>query len=146
MPAGRRGAGFTFFRSRCCRPGRHRPLHGRARALRAGGETTHSSFSTLGLRAASPPGSIASGTFTARGTVGWRHAFGNTRPSSAFAFASGGSPFSVVGVPIARDSAVLEVGVDAAVTKNLSLGLSYSGQIGGSISDHALYGNLLWKF
>ncbi|MDR5663936.1 autotransporter outer membrane beta-barrel domain-containing protein, partial [Burkholderia cenocepacia] len=42
--------------------------------------------------------------------------------------------------------AVLEVGVDAAITKNLSLGLSYSGQIGGSISDHALYGNLLWKF
>ncbi|MDR6499707.1 uncharacterized protein with beta-barrel porin domain [Burkholderia ambifaria] len=36
--------------------------------------------------------------------------------------------------------------VDAAVTKNLSLGLSYSGQLGGSLSDHALYANLLWKF
>ena len=88
----------------------------------------------------------ASSKVTAFGTVGWRHAFGNTQPGSTLSFASGGAPFSAVGVPVARDAAVLEVGVDAAVTKNLSLGLSYSGQIGGSFSDHALYGNLLWKF
>jgi outer membrane autotransporter protein len=49
-------------------------------------------------------------------------------------------------VPIARDSAVLELGVDAKASKNLTIGVSYSGQIGRSLRDHALYGNLLWKF
>ncbi|MBX3907529.1 autotransporter domain-containing protein, partial [Burkholderia cepacia] len=119
---------------------------GGAAALRAGGETTHVGFSTLGLRAASQLGSIGSGTFTARGTVGWRHAFGNVRPSSAFTFANGGTSFQVSGVPIARDSAVLEAGIDANITKRLTLGLTYSGQYGSGVRDNAILGNILWKF
>ncbi|WP_325095493.1 autotransporter outer membrane beta-barrel domain-containing protein, partial [Burkholderia contaminans] len=109
-------------------------------------DTTGLGFSTLGLRASTDVAVTTKGKVTTFGTIGWRHAFGNTQPASTLSFASGGAPFSVVGVPIARDAAVLEVGVDAAVTKNLSLGLSYSGQLGRHISDHALYGNLLWKF
>ena len=120
--------------------------NGGAAALQGDSSTTGLGFSTLGVRASTDVAVTTKGKVTAFGTVGWRHAFGNTQPGSTLAFASGGSPFSVVGVPVARDAAVLEVGVDAAVTKNLSLGLSYSGQIGGSYSDHALYGNLLWKF
>ncbi|WP_321791760.1 autotransporter domain-containing protein, partial [Burkholderia pyrrocinia] len=119
---------------------------GGAAALRAGGETTHVGFSTLGVRAASQLGSIGSGTFTARGTVGWRHAFGNVRPSSAFTFANGGTSFQVSGVPIARDSAVLEAGIDANITKRLTLGLTYSGQYGSGVRDNAVLGNILWKF
>ncbi|HDR8862172.1 TPA: autotransporter domain-containing protein, partial [Burkholderia territorii] len=119
---------------------------GGAAALRAGGETTHVGFSTLGLRAASQLGTLASGTFTARGTVGWRHAFGNVQPSSAFTFANGGTSFQVSGVPIARDSAVLEAGIDAAITKRLTLGLTFSGQYGGGVRDNAVLGNILWKF
>ncbi|WP_175712772.1 autotransporter outer membrane beta-barrel domain-containing protein, partial [Burkholderia ambifaria] len=119
---------------------------GGAAALQAGGQTTHIGFSTLGLRAASQLGSIASGTFTARGTVGWRHAFGNVRPSSAFTFANGGTSFQVSGVPIARDSAVLEAGIDANITKRLTLGLTFSGQYGSGVRDNAVLGNILWKF
>ncbi|EDT01673.1 outer membrane autotransporter barrel domain protein [Burkholderia ambifaria IOP40-10] len=119
---------------------------GGAAALRAGGQTTHIGFSTLGLRAASQLGSIASGTFTARGMVGWRHAFGNVRPSSAFTFANGGTSFQVSGVPIARDSAVLEAGIDANITKRLTLGLTFSGQYGSGVRDNAVLGNILWKF
>ncbi|MDN7587498.1 autotransporter domain-containing protein [Burkholderia seminalis] len=99
-----------------------------------------------GLRAASQLGAIGSGPFTARGTVGWRHAFGNVRPSSAFTFANGGRSFQVSGVPIARDSAVLEAGIDANITKRLTLGLTYSGQYGSGVRDNAILGNILWKF
>ncbi|MBY4771395.1 autotransporter outer membrane beta-barrel domain-containing protein, partial [Burkholderia ambifaria] len=120
--------------------------NGGAAALQGDSSTTGLGFSTLGVRASTDIAVTTKGKVTAFGTIGWRHAFGNTQPGSTLSFASGGSPFSAVGVPVARDAAVLEVGVDAAVTKNLSLGLSYSGQIGGSFSDHALYGNLLWKF
>ncbi|WP_155628337.1 autotransporter domain-containing protein, partial [Burkholderia multivorans] len=119
---------------------------GGAAALQGESRTSGLGFSTLGVRASTDLAVTTKGKVSAYGTVGWRHAFGNTQPGSTLSFASGGTPFNVVGVPVARDAAVLEVGVDAAVTKNLSVGLSYSGQVGGHVSDHALYGNLLWKF
>jgi len=49
-------------------------------------------------------------------------------------------------VPIARDSAVLEAGIDANITKRLTLGLTYSGQYGSGVRDNAVLGNILWKF
>jgi outer membrane autotransporter protein len=99
-----------------------------------------------GLRATSQCGSIASGPFTARGTVGWRHAVGNVRPSSAFTFANGGTSFQVSGVPIARDGAVLEAGIDANLAKRLTRGLTYSGQDGSGVRGDAILGNIPWKF
>ena len=119
---------------------------GGAAALRTDADTSHVGFSTLGVRAATELGMLAKGALTARGTVGWRHAFGNARPTSTFAFASGSASFQVAGVPIARDSAVLEVGLDASVTKNLTLGVSYSGQFGSGVRDNAVLGNILWRF
>ncbi|KWF08630.1 autotransporter domain-containing protein [Burkholderia ubonensis] len=119
---------------------------GGAAALRTDADTSHVGFSTLGVRAATELGVLAKGTLTAHTTAGWRHAFGNVRPTSTFAFAAGSTSFQVAGVPIARDSAVLELGVDASVTKNLTLGVSYSGQFGSGVRDNAVLGNILWKF
>jgi len=48
---------------------------------------------------------------TARGTVGWRHAFGDATPLSTFAFA-GGDAFPIAGVPIAEDAVLIEGGID----------------------------------
>lgn len=78
--------------------------------------------------------------------AGWRHAFGNTQPTSTLAFIDGGSAFSVAGVPIARDTAVVELGLDASVAKNLTLGVAYSGQYGGGSHDNAISGRLAWRF
>ncbi len=119
---------------------------GGAAALKSDGDTSNIGFSTLGLRAATQLGVLASGTFTARGMVGWRHAFGSVRPTSTFTFADGGTSFQVAGVPIARESAVVEVGVDASITKRLTLGLTLSGQYGSGVRDNAILGNILWKF
>jgi outer membrane autotransporter protein len=119
---------------------------GGAAALRGDSSSTGVGFSTIGVRAATDLDPTEKGKVTAHGTIGWRHAFGSVQPSSTLSFASGGSAFGVTGVPIARDSAVLELGVDAKASKNLTIGVSYSGQIGRSLRDHALYGNLLWKF
>ncbi|PCE32533.1 autotransporter domain-containing protein [Burkholderia ubonensis] len=119
---------------------------GGAAALSTGSDTSHVGFSTLGVRAATELGVLATSALTAHTTVGWRHAFGNVRPTSTFAFAAGSTSFQVAGVPIARDSAVLELGLDASVTKNLTLGVSYSGQFGSGVRDNAVLGNILWKF
>jgi outer membrane autotransporter protein len=76
-------------------------------------------------------------TATARGMVGWRHAFGDTTPlaTQAFAFASTNS-FDIAGTPIAKDAAVLEAGLDFAISDNATLGLSYTGQFGAHATDN----------
>ncbi|WP_186238331.1 autotransporter domain-containing protein, partial [Burkholderia gladioli] len=119
---------------------------GGAAALRSANESNSIGFSTAGLRAATKFDVMSRGGFSARAMAGWRHAFGSTTPNSTFAFVSGGSAFQVSGVPIARDAAVVELGVDANLTQRLKLGLTYSGQYGSGVRDNAVLGNLLWKF
>ncbi|RUU96308.1 autotransporter outer membrane beta-barrel domain-containing protein, partial [Mesorhizobium sp. M7A.T.Ca.TU.009.01.3.1] len=95
-------------------------------ALTSAGSNNDASFTTLGLRGSSD---FAFGGMnaTVRGMLGWRHAFGDVTPTSSFAFA-GGDHFTIAGVPIARDSAVVEVGLDFNMSANATLGLSYTGQ------------------
>ncbi|MNE73836.1 Extracellular serine protease precursor [compost metagenome] len=61
------------------------------------------------------------------------------------AFAGGGA-FSVSGVPVARNTAVLELGLDMALQRNLTLGLAYSGQAGSDYREQGVKAQLLWKF
>jgi hypothetical protein len=56
-----------------------------------------------------------------RGTLGWRHALGDVTPTSTLAFA-GGHAFTIAGVPIARDAAIVEAGLDLKMTANGTLG------------------------
>ncbi|MGN6772489.1 MAG: autotransporter outer membrane beta-barrel domain-containing protein, partial [Rhizobiaceae bacterium] len=109
---------------------------GGAAALTSAGQTTDTTFTTLGVRA-STGFDLGGMTATARGMVGWRHAFGDTTPlaTPAFAFA-GANSFTIAGVPIAKDAAVLEAGLDFAISDRATLGLSYSGQFGSNATDN----------
>ena len=117
---------------------------GGAAALSAASQSTAVTFSTLGLRA-SEKIDVSGVTLTARGTLGWRHAYGQDTPVSTLALA-GGSPFTVAGVPIARDSLLIDAGLDMALSRTITVGLSYSGQIASHARDHGLNANLNWKF
>jgi outer membrane autotransporter protein len=101
-------------------------------------------FTTFGVR---PSTGISLGDFdaTVRGTLGWRHAFGDITPSSAVSF-SGSSGFTVAGVPIARDAAVVEAGLDFTVGDDVTAGLTYGGQFGGREIDHSIRGTLAITF
>lgn len=107
---------------------------GGAAALTASASNTDTTFSTLGIRASTDI-SLGSIPLTARGMLGWRHAFGDVTPTSQLAFA-GSDPFSVAGTPIARDAAVIEAGIDLAVSGKATLGLTYSGQFGSGSTDN----------
>ncbi|MDQ0390654.1 autotransporter domain-containing protein [Labrys monachus] len=113
-------------------------------ALTARSSNTGVTFSTLGMR-----GSLAfdlSGIgMTANGTLGWRHAFGNITPTSTFTV-DGSSPFSVAGVPIAQDAAVVEAGLGAAVTQTMTVDIAYTGQFGKDTQDQGVHGTVGWKF
>ena len=110
-------------------------------ALYGYGGSTDATFSTLGVRASMQ----ASESTKLRGMLGWRHAFGDTAPASTLAF-GGSLPFTIAGVPLAKNVAVLEAGVETQLRPNLTLGASYSGQFGDGLRDHGFKANLNWTF
>ena len=114
-------------------------------ALTSPAGNTDATFTTLGLRA-STTFDIGGATLTARGMLGWRHAFGDVTPFSTMRFAAGGNAFSIGGVPIARNAAVIEAGLDYAITPNATLGVSYGGQFGSGMSDQTARFNFNVKF
>jgi outer membrane autotransporter protein len=108
----------------------------------AGNEAT--TFSTLGMRAAMPlPGMDR---LVAKGSLGWRHAFGTVTPEATLAFASGGTPFVVAGVPIARDAAIVELGLDGQIARDTVLALDYSGNLASCSEDHTIKASLVQRF
>jgi outer membrane autotransporter protein len=103
-------------------------------------------YTTLGLRAATSY-ALANGMFVIpRATVAWQHAFGDLTPVAALAFQSTGVPFTVAGVPLARDAAVVDAGLDVKVTPRATLGIFYAGQLADNVQDHAVKGKFCWKF
>ena len=102
-------------------------------------------FTTLGIRASA--GLSLGGTrANLNGMLGWRHAFGDTTPFSRLAFA-GSDNFTIEGVPIGEDAAVIEAGLDLAVAENATFGVSYSGQIAESeTEDHGVRAALAVTF
>jgi outer membrane autotransporter protein len=117
---------------------------GGAAALSARSDDTGVGYATLGLRA-STSFELAGAATTLRGGLAWRHAFGDVDPKATLAF-SGSSSFAVAGIPIARDAAVVEAGLDLALGHSAKLGLSYAGQLAAEAQDHSFKGMLSVMF
>lgn len=116
---------------------------GGAAALTGASVSTDATFTTLGLRA-STIFDLDGASLTAKGMVGWRHAFGGM-PESTVRFA-GGNAFIIAGVPVASDAALVEAGLDLAITSNTALGASYNGQFGSGIVEQSFKANLNARF
>ena len=114
-------------------------------ALSGRGDTSNLGFTTLGLRAATSFDLTEGTSATLQATLGWRHAFGDVRPTAALALANG-SAFNASGTPIARDALVVDTGISVALSHAASLGVSYSGQFGEKAVDQSVRGNLVWRF
>ncbi|WP_248312082.1 autotransporter-associated beta strand repeat-containing protein [Bosea sp. BK604] len=107
-------------------------------------DDTSLGYSTLGLRA-STSFALSGMDLTLRGGLAWRHAFGDVDPQATLAFA-GANPFTVSGLPIARNAALIEAGLDVAISKSATLGVSYTGQLAQDAQDHAFKANLAVRF
>ncbi|SDP68182.1 autotransporter domain-containing protein [Phyllobacterium sp. OV277] len=118
---------------------------GGATALSGFSGSTEATTSTLGLRASRQFHLGDTTTMTAKAMVAWQHAMGDTTPEAKLAFA-GGTPFSVEGLPIAKDALALEAGLDFNLSRNTSLGISYRGQIADHMNDHSIKADLSIKF
>jgi outer membrane autotransporter protein len=114
-------------------------------ALAVAAQSTDAAFTTLGLRAQTTL-AAGPGETTLRGTLGWRHAYGDVVPTSTMTFLAGGDAFLIAGVPIARNALVLEAGLDVKLKPAATLGVSYSGQYGSGVTDQGMKANLTMKF
>lgn len=117
---------------------------GGAAALRASSQTTETTYTTLGSRVMSGF-ELGGAQATARGSLGWRYAFGDLKPTATQAF-SAGDAFTVAGVPIAKNSAVLEAGLDVQVSRKVSFDLSYQGQLASGAQDHGVRAGVSVRF
>ena len=120
---------------------------GGAAALMAASGKAGTTFSTLGLRAAAPLPFVLPGDAVAiaKGSAGWRYAFGTITPTSLLSF-SNAQRFTVAGVPIAKDAVALELGLDGRITRNDTIGISYVGQIAGPVYDHGVSAQYMRRF
>jgi uncharacterized protein with beta-barrel porin domain len=78
--------------------------------------------------------------------MGWRHIFGDWMPERLLAFAGGESQFTVQGTPVDRGALVAQVSLDWRASDGISLGIAYSGQVGGRVQEHSLKGSFVWSF
>ncbi len=117
---------------------------GGAGALSVARSSADSSFATLGITGEH---NFALGVLdaTSRGMIGWRHGFGDITPQSTHAF-SAGNAFTIAGIPIARNTAVIEAGLDLDFTPDATFGISYRGEIGARHRDHGFTASLSVRF
>jgi outer membrane autotransporter protein len=117
---------------------------GGAAALVGFARDTEVGYTTVGFRTEWQP---FDAPIVIRGMTGWRHAFGDLRPDALLAFRSSvATPFSISGVPLARDVLVNETAVDWRVSDAVTLTAAYAGQLASRASDHGVKGQVLVKF
>ena len=118
---------------------------GGAAALSVTGNDRDVVFTTAGLRSSAILAQSGTFTLVGRGTLAWRHAFGDTDTAISAAFA-GGTPFSVTGTPIAIDAAYGEAGLDLNISPAATLGVAWSGQFGNNASENRMTGKFVYRW
>ncbi|WP_167752843.1 autotransporter outer membrane beta-barrel domain-containing protein [Pusillimonas caeni] len=110
---------------------------GGAAALQGESQKDDVTTFTLGLRGKTALNVGANPAHVFAG-LGWRHASGDVDPGRRVSFVQGGgAAFNVAGAPIAKNAAVLDLGVEMSVGRNTAMGLGYSGQYGNDNTDHS---------
>jgi outer membrane autotransporter protein len=109
---------------------------GGATALTDEAQAMRTTFATLGVRPAMQA-DLGWTRATLRGTLGWRHAFGDLVATTTHRFA-GGDAFTVEGIALAREAAIVEAGADLAFGHGGLASLTYGGQFGDGMADQRI--------
>jgi len=115
-------------------------------ALSVGSATQEVAYSSLGLRAAGMILLENGHWLVPRAAIAWQHAFDDVTPAAALAFQSTGAAFAISGVPIARDAALAEAGVDLRLSPRAKLSVAYSGQLAEHAQTHSVKGGFTWNY
>lgn len=113
-------------------------------ALTTDETSLNTTYTTLGVRASTDL-DVGSVPATLRGSIGWIYAFGDVEPETTARFSSGDS-FRVVGTPLDRNTAIVQTGMDFALSSASTLSLSYTGQFSAKAYDHGVNAKLQVRF
>jgi len=101
-------------------------------------------FGTLGARL-SHQWKTSENDWQAGISAGWQRAWGTLSPTTTLAFATGPG-FTVSAAPMARDAAVIEVGIGASLGASSRFNLAYSATVARQSSSQMLQAQLQWSF
>lgn len=79
-------------------------------------------------------------------SIAYRHAFGTLTPKAQESFLFGSPIFTVEGIPLARDEAVVSAGMSTAINRRVSVSLSYAGQYGNHFTQSGAEGAIKVSF
>jgi uncharacterized protein with beta-barrel porin domain len=119
--------------------------NGGVAALNGAADNDNVGYTTLGARAATTLDWWGM-ALTPRVSAAWQHAFGEVTPTAALSFQTIDTGFTVAGVPIARDAALVDAGADLALNSRATIGLAYVGQLAGRDQDNSVNGTFRLKF
>lgn len=106
---------------------------------------TEATYSTVGARAAT---SLRAHDVVVmpHASAAWQRAFGDLQPGRTLSFASAGNAFGVAGLPVAKDSLLLEAGLDIKLFSAATLDIVYSARLSSGVSDNGIGGRFRWRF
>ncbi|MFK3797526.1 autotransporter domain-containing protein [Pseudomonas sp. NPDC088444] len=119
---------------------------GGAAALSVDSQSRDNFSSTFGVRLAQLTQLENGMSLTPRGSLGWRHTYGDVDSKTRQAFVLGGSAFSVEGTALDRDAMVVEAGLDLGISARHTLSVGYNGELGSNSRNHALMGQWQMSF
>ena len=119
---------------------------GGAAALSGAAGTADVGYGWLGARFAGSVALTDGAVLIPRVSVAWQHALADPAPAASLTLQATGASFTVFGVPIARDQAVIEGGFDLRLSPSLKLGLSYVGELARGAQDHSAKGSFTWNW
>ncbi|KPC54154.1 autotransporter outer membrane beta-barrel domain-containing protein [Amantichitinum ursilacus] len=106
-------------------------------ALHAASEHDGQMFSDAGVHI----GSTLAQSVNWQGAATWRHRYGPAAASSTFSFAEG-TPFAISSAVTPRNTALLELGLNATLAQDVTAQVSYSGQFAHGLNEQTLQGTL----
>jgi outer membrane autotransporter protein len=115
-------------------------------ALTGADAVSDETFMTLGARFSTDIALAGGGDIAPTAMVGWLHRFGGTLPARALAFVATGQGFTVLGVPLDEDQAVIDAGVVAHPMPGATISLGYQGILGDRVTDNGLHLGVAWDF
>ena len=114
-------------------------------SLRAGSSTDTHSHTSLGVRARSQF-QLAGKPVALQGTLAWQHALGSREITRTMAFSTGSPDFTIAGVPLSRNTGIVRVQGQMALTPSTTLEAGFSGELGNKVREQAVQARLRWVF
>jgi len=112
-------------------------------ALDVSAQTHGNLNSTFGLRVRASGNLDNKMSLTPRLSAGWKHLYGDVDSTTRQKLAVTDRVFKVKGAALDRDSLLLEAGLDLNLSSSQSLGVGYTGEVGGNSRNHGVMGQ--WR-